>query len=90
MICKIENWNYDLNNKKFSYIKREISTTAHNKNALKYVQQKKLEIDFQVIRNVNKLKKESSFKKEYRRLFRIDVFVIFIYIWYFILLNCVY
>ena len=41
MICKIENWNYDLNNKKFSYIKREISTTAHNKNALKYVQQKK-------------------------------------------------
>ena len=73
MICKIENWNYDLNNKKFSYIKREISTTAHNKNALKYVQQKKLEIDLQVIRNVNKL--EISFKKEYRRLFRIDVFV---------------
>ena len=68
MICKIENWNYDLNNKKFSYIKREISTTAHNKNALKYVQQKKLEIDFQVIRNVNKLKKEISYRSSQERV----------------------
>ena len=36
MICKIEIQVYD--------IKREISTTAHNKNALKYVRQKNLEI----------------------------------------------
>ena len=71
MICKIENWNYDLNNKKFSYIKREISTTAHNKNALKYVQQKKLEIDFQVIRNVNKLKKEISYRSSQERVQKI-------------------
>ena len=32
-------------------------------NALKYIQQKNLEIDFQVIRSVNKLKSEISYRK---------------------------
>ena len=36
--------------------------------ALKYVQQKNLEIDFQVIRNVNKLKKEISYKISQERV----------------------
>ena len=36
--------------------------------ALKYVQQKNLEIDFQVIRNVNKLKKEISYKNSQERV----------------------
>jgi hypothetical protein len=36
--------------------------------ALKYVQQKNLEIDFQVIRNINKLKKEISYKISQERV----------------------
>ena len=32
-------------------------------NALKYIQQKNLEIDFQVIRSVNKLKSEISYRR---------------------------
>ena len=35
--------------------------------ALKYVQQKNLEIDFQIVRNINKLKKEISYKNSQER-----------------------
>ena len=38
--------------------------------ALKYVQQKNLEIDFQIVRNINKLKKEISYKSSQERVQR--------------------